>query len=676
MTEVDQIRVLCMEDDPGVARLFQRYLERAGYLVDLAPDGQEGLTMVDTNAYDVVIIDHLMPGRTGLEVIRTLAERGALPPTVMVTGAGDEKTAVEAMKLGADDYLVKDVDGGYLSLLPSVIDRVLEKRELVAEKRKALEALRQSEHQYRMLVETTGDAIFLHDEMGRITFVNQAALSFSGFSEDEVLGRSIVDFLPSDEQVRLARRRERRLAGDREEYVYEAAFINREGKRVDVNVRSSPVFEGDRFKGELIVARDLSALKEMEDQLQRQEHLATLGQLASGIAHSFRNVLNTIILYAEMDLRNPDLPPRVSRNLGTVLKESRRASDLVQQILDFSSQAMIQREPVELAALLRDLTAEWRATMPEEIDIILRHEPRADGSPIMASVDGPRLRQALTNLATNARDAMPRGGELGVELSSIRLAPGETLPTTDKPSLSVPPQVGRIDGGTWVRLAVSDTGTGMTESVRSRLFTPFFTTKDVDRGTGLGLAQAYGIVRQHDGALDVETALGEGTTFTIYLPLHAEEERDDDGPRARGTVGASSGDDEGRRDATILLVVGQREARRRDEQALRSLGYRVAVACNGREALALCQSPRWSARKRDRVAAAVVDLETPGVDAATFVKDLRKARPGIDVLAMSDALSRGTEERLLREAGFAGVMPKPLARDQLGKALQDVLGQI
>ncbi len=676
MTEADHTRVLCMEDDPGVARLFQRYLERAGYIVDLAHDGQEGLAMTDVNVYDVVIIDHLMPGHTGLEVIRTLGERDALPPTIMVTGAGDEETAVEAMKLGADDYLVKDVDGGYLSLLPTVIERVLEKRELVEEREQALQALRESERQYRMLVETTGDAIFLHDERGRITFVNQAALSFSGFTEDEVLGQSIVDFLPPDEQARLAERQEKRLAGDREEYVYEAAFLNQAGKRVEVNVRSTPILEGDAFKGELIVARDITALKEMEEQLQRQEHLATLGQLASGIAHSFRNLLSTIILYAEMDLRNSDLPPRVSQNLATILKESQRASDLVQQILDFSSQAMIRREPVELAALLRDLTTEWLSTMPEDIDVTLSCETRPDGSPIIASVDAPRLRQALTNLATNARDAMPRGGELRVELSSIHLGPDETLPTTDKPSLSVPPHVGRIEGGTWVHLTISDTGIGMTESVRSRLFTPFFTTKDVDRGTGLGLPQVYGIVRQHEGAIDVETAPGEGTIFTIYLPLHGEEMSDDDRSSAPAKAEASSGEDAGRRGTIILLVADRDRTQRLGEQTLRSLGYRVAIASNGREALALCQSPRWSSRKGDRVAVAVVDLDTPGVEAATFVEDLQRARPGIDALAMTKTLSPGAEEHFLREVGFAGVVPKPLEPDQLLQALQGVLGQV
>ncbi len=700
MTESTNLHILCMEDDRGEARLFQKHLERAGYRVDLAYDGEEGLAMLDAGPYDVVIIDHLMPGCTGLEVLRTLAERGPLPPTVMVTGAGDERTAVEAMKLGADDYLVKDVGGGHLSLLTTIIERVRDKRRLVREREEALDALRESERQYRTLVETTGDIILLHDEEGRITFVNQAGLAFSGSTEQEVLGRSIADFLPPGERAGFYERRSRRLASDRDDHLYETAFVGPgyehiptgeiAHKRIKVSVHSTPIIEDGAYKGSLIAARDITELKKMEEQLQLQERLTALGQLASGIAHSFRNSLNTMMLYAEMDLRRPDLPPEVAGNLRVILQECHRASDLVQQILDFSSAAMIERKPVDLTALVRDLIADLRPTMPEDIEISLTCEPDAITGALTASVDPARLRQALTNLATNARDAMPQGGELRFGLSSVRLmadkapSPGSLRlgGSAGNPEASVPPTpsppAGGIRGGEtehWIRLTVSDTGTGMTEEVRSHLFSPFFTTKDIDQGTGLGLSQAYGIVRQHNGTIDVATELGKGTTFTIYLPGHGWRSP----PRWGGTKGGpaqqrpSSRDGEGRQRTSILLVADQEQSRHVGERTLASLGYRVLIARNAREALAMCQSPRWTSRRADRVALVLVDLDTPDVKMERLARDLKNARPGIKVLAVTGDDLRDEDRHALLEAGFAGVVQRPFEPDEVARMLRQTM---
>jgi PAS domain S-box-containing protein len=187
--------ILCMEDDVAAARLLQKRLERAGYVVDVAHDGEGGLAKYDAGSYDVVIVDQNMPVRDGLEVIRLLASRGSLPPTIMVTGAGDEKTAVEAMKLGASDYIVKDVDGGYLELLSSVVERALYQHRLLEEKRRAEEALRESEDRYRDLVEHSHDLICTHDLEGQILSVNQGAAKLLGYDRSVLLKKNIRDIL-------------------------------------------------------------------------------------------------------------------------------------------------------------------------------------------------------------------------------------------------------------------------------------------------------------------------------------------------------------------------------------------------------------------------------------------------------------------------------------------------
>lgn len=655
-------RILCIEDNPGVARLFQRHLERAGYSVELAHDGGDGLAKLEASPYDVVVVDHVMPGMTGLDVLRTLVDTDALPPTVMVTGAGDEATAVAAMKLGADDYLVKDVDGGYLRLLPSIIDRVLEKRRLVEERRKAVDALRRSERLYRTVVENTSDIILLQDEAWRIAFINEAGLAFTGFEAADLLGRPVAEFLPPDIRAAHLERRQRRLAGDRGSFAYDSAFINGAGRRVEVTVRATPVIVDGGYQGELLVARNTTEIQAMRERLEKQDRLAALGQLTSGVAHSFRNLLNTIILHAEMDLRKPGLPSDVACNLRTILKESQRASDLVQQMLDFSSRAMITREPVELGPFVAAFVEDLGGRVPNDVRVSLVQELSSGDEPLVASVDRSRLRQALTNLADNALDAMPHGGELYFELSRVELGPDEAPPEEEMPPLFGGPGASAPAGGAWIRIAVSDTGTGMTEDVRSQVFSPFFTTKDVDQGIGLGLSQVYGIVRQHGGTIHVQTAPGEGSTFTIHLPAHLTA------PSADGAARRS--DARRRRQLqTVLLAAEDAEARDAGERALTALGYPVLTAHSAREALAMCQKPRWAGAGPHRIGMVLLDLGLLSISPQSAVRAFKRDSPTVRIVGLTEAdLSDGDRETLL-DAGFVEIVDPSFQEAELAEAL-------
>jgi PAS domain S-box-containing protein len=258
--------------------------------------------------------------------------------------------------------------------------------------------------------------------------------------------------------------------------------------------------------------QDVTERRMIEQQLRRQERLATVGQLAAGIAHDFRNLLSTIILYAQLPMMDEELPPQLHQHLRTIVDESYKASDLVQQLLDFASQAIIERQPLDLVALVEDVLGVLKRTIPEHIHFIVEIEEARPGAYTVA-VDPGRIQQALTNLTLNARDAMPEGGDLRVTIARLHVSEGST------------PPVAEMAPGDWVRLTVSDTGVGMTEDVQAHLFEPFFTTKEVGEGTGLGLAQVFGIVRQHEGHIDVETAPGDGTTFNLYLPAHALSDR-------------------------------------------------------------------------------------------------------------------------------------------------------
>jgi len=231
MIKPEPIRVLYMEDDASLARLLQKKLERAGYVVTLAHDGAEGLARYDAAQYDVVAVDQNMPIHDGLQVIRILAAHGPLPPTIMVTGSGNEQIAVEALKLGAGDYIVKDANGGYLDLLPSVIDRVLRQHRLEEDKRKADEALRESEEQYRILLEESSDPIFTFYPDGQYRYVNKAFADGVGKKREEIIGRKIWDVFPKDE-------------ADKRYAAVKWVFENGETKVIEVRV---PRPDGDRY---------------------------------------------------------------------------------------------------------------------------------------------------------------------------------------------------------------------------------------------------------------------------------------------------------------------------------------------------------------------------------------------------------------------------------------------
>jgi len=364
--------------------------------------------------------------------------------------------------------------------------------------------------------------------------------------------------------------------------------------------RPEPV-EGARpepVEGWVLVVRDVTQEREIERRIQQQERLATVGQLAAGIAHDFNNIMATIVLYAQMSAGAEGVPDRVRERMVTINQQARHATRLIQQILDFSRRAVLKRQPLDLSPLLKEQIKLLERTLPESIEIDLAY----GRDEYTVKADPTRIQQAITNLAVNARDAMPEGGNLHIGLERIAVRPGESPPLSE------------MKPGEWVQVTVLDTGIGIPPDDLPHVFDPFFTTKAPGRGTGLGLAQVHGIVTQHEGYIDVESQLGHGTTFTIYLPALAVDSAE---PLAIAALKERPSFAKGQAE-TILVVEDDRITREALVDSLVLLNYRTLEAAEGREALAILEE------YGDEIALVLSDVVMPGMGGIALLHTLRE----------------------------------------------------
>jgi signal transduction histidine kinase len=414
---------------------------------------------------------------------------------------------------------------------------------------------------------------------------------------------------------------------------------------VEVCVNSAALqIAARRFGGQgaaracVVVVRDVTADREAQRVAQQQGRLVAVGQLAAGIAHDFNNILMTIINSAELARRRAHDLEFVDRRLETIASQGERAAALVRQILDFSRQTSPQLQPIDLGQLVRETASLLERTLPETIRIATEIRP---GVRHAVSGDPNQLSQVITNLAVNARDAMPLGGALVFAVANEHrdgagVRPGER--------------------GGWVVLTVRDSGTGMPADVRERIFEPFYTTKGPGQGTGLGLSQAYGIIQQHRGVVSVDSVPGCGTTFTIRIPA-LRGAVTADGGEAAPSLPLGNGE-------TVLVVEDEAAVRAVLGAMLDDLNYRVLVAGTAEEALAI------HARHADEVKLVLTDLVMPGVGGLGLLRILKSQVPGLPVVMMSGYLGEKVRHDL---EGVAAWVQKPATVSALGSVIHEAL---
>lgn len=398
----------------------------------------------------------------------------------------------------------------------------------------------------------------------------------------------------------------------------------------------------------VLVLDEVTQEREQQRYQEAQDRLATVGQLAAGLAHDFNNVLGVISVYADVLLMAPNLTSKQQQQLATIVDQTQHAGDLVRQILDFSRRSVMERSHIDLYQLLKEQVRLLRHTLPETIEL----KQNAQHYPLVINADPTRLRQVLMNLALNARDAMPNGGTLSFTLSRVEFAPEDNRPA---PLPDVQP-------GVWLRLEVTDTGTGIAAAHLPHIFEPFFTTKGPGAGSGLGLAQVYGIVKQHGGAIGVASTPGQGTTFTLYLPLAAgESERGATPIAAQQVLAAGSGSE------CILLVEDNDELREALTQSLASLGYRMLTAHDAVMALDL------AGKAPGGVDLVLTDLVLPGASGVELFHALQPSQPQAKLVVMTGHPM--TDTRLEAMKHVAHWLEKPFAFHAVAAKVRLVLNQ-
>ncbi|MEZ4452969.1 MAG: PAS domain S-box protein [Nannocystaceae bacterium] len=533
------------------------------------------------------------------------------------------------------DYLPIRAGGDEVFAVASVVVEVTA-REL------AEEALRASEARYRALYQRTPAMMHSIDHEGRLVDVSDAWLERLGYAREEVVGRASVDFLTAASRAYAEAEvlPEFFRSGVVRDIPYH--FVHKDGAVLDILL--SGIAERDaqgRFLRSLAVLVDVTernrteeALRRSEDQLRQAQKMEAIGRLAGGVAHDFNNLLVVILGHAELlleDLTDPELRDAAAQ----ITLAGERAATLTRQILTFSRQQVVQPRILDLNGLIRDTEQLLRRLLRADIEVTTRLQPTLG----QVCVDAGQVTQVLMNLAVNASDAMPAGGRLLLETADVGVdALGECAP------------------GEYVRLTVTDTGTGMDDETRARLFEPFFTTKEAGRGTGLGLAIVYGIVHQHRGSINVTSAPGEGASFRIYLPRVTAL------PEAARAAPTRTIAPPLRRPITVLVAEDDAMVRRLVGDALSAHGYEVLAAADADEAI------QALAAHAGPVDVVLTDAVMPGTAPAILVGEVRARNPQARVIYMSGyAAPRRDVSPIDARDTF---LPKPFTTSELLRTLE------
>jgi PAS domain S-box-containing protein len=630
--------ILLVEDENAHAELISRAFEnsRRNFRLTVTETLKEAITFLAKSTPDLVIVDFLLPDGKGTDLLPVAKETDTYP-IVMMTAYGDENLAVDVLKAGALDYVVKS--DGIFADMPHIAERTLREWNHIRHRKQAENALREHEAMFRAVLTASPVGICL--EINReIKWHNEGMSRILEYANGLLVGKKLRDFYLDDDEYE---RVENQLLFEISKNgigQLETKWVAEKGKLVDCYLQSTPLDPSDVSKGMILTITDITERNKLQQHLVEAQKMEAVGTLAGGIAHDFNNILAVIMGNTEMGLLEI-VSESTQQNLEQILQATHRAKELVKQILTYSRKAEHAKKPCRLGPIVRETLKLIRATLPSTIEI--QHDLEQSQGVILA--DSTQINQVLLNLCTNSAQAMEdKGGILTVNLVDLDLDNDNAVLYPD------------ANPGAYVKLIVKDTGFGIDPANLKRIFDPYFTTKEAGKGTGMGLAVAYGIVKGHSGLIKVYSKMGKGTTFEVLFPI---VHRDAESQKQKSETILAGNEN-------ILFIDDEDPIADLGKQMLERLGYQVVAKKSPVEALELFKD---QPNKFDVV---ISDMTMPDLTGVTLAQKIFSIRPDIPFILCSGYNERASEEKV-KSIGIKKFLMKPLEINILAKAIRSAL---
>lgn len=657
-----EFNILLVEDNPDHIDLIRRAFEYSDStdLLSVRNSLADALEFINSNPPNLVITDLNLPDGKGTELIELAARGDHGWPIILITSFGNENIAVGAIKAGAIDYMVKSPDA--FMTLPDRVSRIKHEWELLTAKTRAQDTLVMKELEQKEILNCMTDAIITFDQDSTVLTFNNAAENLFGYSRNEFVGQSIDLLVPQafkDQAARLTKdylkTRETRIIGIGREV--EGLHKDQHSFPLHLSVAELPL--NDPGKRRFIAScHDLTQLKQQEYLLIQAQKMEAVGELAAGIAHDFNNKLGVIGFTIEAMLTRLGDKEFLTESMNSIQSVVDRSANLIHQLLAFSGRQELNYVSIDLHEIIRDLEKLIFKTIRQDIALTVSIEPDVG----YVKIDLTQFQQVMLNLVINAQDAMPNGGVLLIKAHQVELDEAQAKNMSEPMSEPMVP-------GKYNLITVSDTGIGIKKQDLVHIFEPFFTTKGIGKGTGLGLATAFGIIKQSDGLITVssDSSADTGdktapkTNFCIYLPVYDKSEHAREKVRESLSLVQDRGDN-----SLILLVEDEKALLKATALILEDAGYRVLKTHSPVEAISIFE------KNLNDIDLLFCDVVMPGLNGAELAEKLRKLKPELRVIFTS-----GYSDDIVEEFGIGDetILQKPIKAQKIQDALKQSLAK-